>query len=82
MRACGGGGDAGAPDGVGGVVILTGGSRNAHELRGPHDVVNLATMFGMKTGTRGGRCRRGAIRWWLELEDGKRKPIEPTPPEG
>ena len=50
VRACGGGGDAGAPDGVGGVVILTGGSRNAHELRGPHDVVNLATMFGMRDG--------------------------------
>lgn len=49
-RASGGGGDAGAPHGVGGVVILTGGSRRANELRAPLDVVNLATMFGMKDG--------------------------------
>ena len=49
-RACGGGGDAGAKDGTGGVVVITGASRQATELRGPHDVVNLATMFGMKDG--------------------------------
>ena len=48
VRACGGGGDAGATDGVGGVVVLTGGSRRANEMRAPLDVVNLATMFGMR----------------------------------
>ena len=29
-------------------VILSGGSRQAMELRGPYDAANLATLFGMK----------------------------------
>lgn len=29
-------------------VIISGGSRAAMELRGPYDVANLATLFGMK----------------------------------
>ena len=33
---------------VGGGVVLTSGSRQATELRAPHDVANLASLFGMR----------------------------------
>ena len=38
----------GAGGGAGGGVVIAGGSRAAAELRGPYDVANLATLFGMK----------------------------------
>jgi hypothetical protein len=39
----GGGGKAASPG-----IVLSGGSRQAMELRGPYDAANLATLFGMK----------------------------------
>ena len=33
---------------AGGGVVLTSGSRQATELRAPHDVANLASLFGMR----------------------------------
>ena len=44
----GGGAGAGADASAGGGVVIAGGSRAAAELRGPYDVANLATLFGMK----------------------------------
>ena len=40
--------DAGFAKRAGGGVVLTSGSRQATELRAPHDVANLACLFGMR----------------------------------
>jgi len=40
--------DAGFAKRAGGGVVLTSGSRQATELRAPHDVANLASLFGMR----------------------------------